>query len=81
MKEILRKLKSRKLWAAVAAFAGALLLALFGGDGDYAPWQSELLQKGIAALCIYIGGESAVDIAALFKGASPGSPSPGDGKD
>ena len=67
MKEIKRKMKSRKLWAAVAAFVGALLLAIFGGgDG----WQAELLQKGIAALCVYIGGESAVDIASLFKASS-----------
>ena len=65
MEELKRKLRSRKLWAAAAAFLGALLLTLFdGGDGA---WRAELLQKGVAALCVYIGGESAVDIAAALK--------------
>ena len=69
MRSISQKLKSRKLWAAAAAFLGALLLSLFGSKD---PAAAELLQKGIAALCIYIGGESAVDIAALFKNNSFG---------
>ena len=69
MKSVTQKLKSRKLWAAVAAFLGALLLSLFGSKD---PAAAELLQKGIAALCVYIGGESAVDIAALFKSGASG---------
>lgn len=63
-KTLLRKLTSRKLWAAAAAFACALLLAF---AGDKLPADAcDLLQKGITALCVYIGGESFVDAAAVF---------------
>lgn len=65
MKELKQKLRSRKLWAAAAAFLGALLLTLFGGEDG--AWRAELLQKGVTALCVYIGGESAVDIACGLK--------------
>ena len=63
---LLRKLSSRKLWAAVAAFACTLVLAF---AGDKLPAETTaLLQKGITALCVYIGGESLVDAAAVFRG-------------
>lgn len=65
-KALLRKLSSRKLWAAIAAFACTLVL---GFAGDKLPAETAaLLQKGIAALCVYIGGESLVDAAAVFRG-------------
>lgn len=60
--EMLRKLTSRKLWAAVAAAAlGTLGMQLGVADVELVKW-------GIGALIAYILGESAVDAAgALLK--------------
>lgn len=66
MKEnIIRKLTSRKLWAAVAAFAAALIVA-FGGDAETAETVTGLIMAGATAVA-YIVAEGLIDAAAVEK--------------
>lgn len=60
---IIRKLTSRKLWAAVAAFVAALIVA-FGGDAETAETVTGLIMAGAAAIA-YIVAEGLVDAAAV----------------
>ena len=61
MQSLKQKLTSRKLWAAIAAAATAIITALF--KEDLSPETVDLLSKGIMALCCYIFGEGVVDAA------------------
>lgn len=64
MKEnIIRKLTSRKLWAAVAAFVAALIVA-FGGDAETAETVTGLIMAGATAVA-YIVAEGLIDAAAV----------------
>lgn len=66
MKEnIIRKLTSRKLWAAVAAFVAALIVA-FGGDAETAETVTGLIMAGATAIS-YIVAEGLIDMAATDK--------------
>lgn len=58
------KLSSRKLWAAVAAFAATVLVAIF--KDDIPPDAVSLIRNGVIALCVYIFGEAGVDIARMI---------------
>lgn len=63
--DIMRKLSSRKLWAAV----GAAAIALFTGLTVDAlpPELLSVVKTGIYGLISYIFGESAVDLARVLK--------------
>ena len=63
---IKEKLSSRKLWAAVAAFLCSVFTAFF--SSEISPEEGELLQRGVAILCVYIFGETGIDIARIIKG-------------
>ncbi len=56
-----QKLSSRKLWAAVAAFLATIIVALF--KNEIPAEAADIISKGVIALCVYIFGESGVDIA------------------
>ena len=58
-KDIIRKLTSRKFWAAVALFVSGLIVA-FGGESDKAETISGLIMQG-AAVVAYIIGEGLSD--------------------
>ncbi len=58
------KLSSRKLWAAIAAFAATILVAIF--KDDIPPDAVSLIRNGVIALCVYIFGEAGVDIARMI---------------
>ena len=58
-KDIIRKLTSRKFWAAVALFVSGLIVA-FGGESDKAETISGLIMQG-AAVVAYIIGEGLAD--------------------
>lgn len=58
---IIRKLTSRKFWAAVALFVSGLVVA-FGGTSDKAETISGLIMQG-AAVIAYIIGEGLADSA------------------
>ncbi len=55
------KLSSRKFWAAVAAFATALLTAFNVTDNVIA--QVSIIVGGIGSLCVYMLSEAMVDKA------------------
>lgn len=59
--ELRRKLSSRKLWAAVAAVIVTVLTVVFKGQLD--PELVKCIGDAVTALCVYIGGETAVDVA------------------
>ena len=59
--ELKRKLSSRKLWAAVAAVIVTVLTVVFKGQLD--PELVKIIGDAVMALCVYIGGETAVDVA------------------
>lgn len=59
--DIIRKLTSRKLWLAIAAFVSGLILA-FGADANKAETIGGLILQG-AAVIGYILGEGLVDAA------------------
>lgn len=60
--EILKqKLTSRKLWAAVVAAAITIVTGLF--SEELTPEAVSLISKAVMALCVYIFGESIVDVA------------------
>ncbi|MEA4831918.1 hypothetical protein SDC9_124399 [bioreactor metagenome] len=60
-----QKLSSRKLWAGIIAALGSILTAIFSEQLD--EMTVELVKTAVIALCVYIGGESFVDIArAIF---------------
>ena len=59
------KLTSRKLWAAVAAFVAALIVA-FGGDAETAETVTGLIMAGATAVA-YIVAEGLIDAAAVEK--------------
>ncbi|MDD6799050.1 MAG: hypothetical protein PUE85_01315 [Firmicutes bacterium] len=61
------KLSSRKLWAAVIAFSGAILTSVF--RDSLSADTVELVGKGLSALCVYIFGETGVDVARIIGGA------------
>ena len=64
MKEnIIRKLTSRKLWAAVATFVAALIVA-FGGDAETAETVTGLIMAGATAVA-YIVAEGLIDAEAV----------------
>lgn len=63
--DILRKLTSRKFWAAVAAFVAALIIAL-KGDAETAETVTGLIMAG-ATVIAYIVGEGLVDAEAASK--------------
>lgn len=56
-----RKLTSRKLWVAVAAFVSSLIIA-FGGGEDIAVTVSGVIMAGATAIA-YIVGEGLIDAA------------------
>lgn len=57
--DIIRKLTSRKFWAAVALFVSGLVVA-FGGESEKAETISGLIMQG-AAVVAYIIGEGLAD--------------------
>lgn len=60
--EILKqKLTSRKLWAAIIAAVITVITGLF--SEELTPETVELTSKAVVALCVYIFGESIVDVA------------------
>ena len=60
---IINKLTSRKLWAAVAAFVAALIVA-FGGDAETAETVTGLIMAGATAVA-YIVAEGLIDAEAV----------------
>ena len=62
MENFIRKLTSRKLWVAVAAFVSGLIVA-FDGDAETAETVSGLIMAGASALG-YILAEGLTDAAA-----------------
>lgn len=60
---IINKLTSRKLWAAVAAFVAALIVAL-GGDAETAETVTGLIMAGATAVA-YIVAEGLIDAEAV----------------
>ena len=64
---IMEKLKSRKLWMAVLAAAGAIAAAVFGDE--LTPEAVGMLETAVKAAVAYICGEGAVDAARLIAGA------------
>lgn len=58
-----RKLTSRKLWVAVAAFVSSLIIA-FGGGEDIAVTVSGVIMAGATAIA-YIVGEGLIDAASV----------------
>ncbi len=73
---IIRKLTSRKFWAAVAEFVTMLIVA-FGAEQETAVQVSALIMAG-AAVVAYIVGEGLVDAK---KETGDGSLSPGESKE
>ena len=63
MENFIRKLTSRKLWVAVAAFVSGLIVA-FDGDAETAETVSGLIMAGASALG-YILAEGLTDAAAV----------------
>lgn len=63
---IIRKLTSRKLWVAVAAFVAGLIMA-FDGDAETAETVSGLIMSGATALG-YLLAEGLADAAHTTKG-------------
>jgi hypothetical protein len=63
MKKIdwVRKLTSRKLWVALAAFISSLIIA-FGGGEEVAVTVSGVIMAGATAIA-YIVGEGLIDVA------------------
>lgn len=59
--DIIRKLTSRKLWVAIAAFVSGLIVA-FDGDAETAETVSGLILQG-AAVVAYIVAEGLADSA------------------
>lgn len=59
--DIIRKLTSRKLWVAIAAFVSGLILA-FGGEESVAETVSGVILQGAAVLG-YLFAEGLVDSA------------------
>jgi hypothetical protein len=64
--EIVRKLTSRKLWAALIAVAATFSTAIFKEQLDAET--VELIGKGVVALCVYIFGEGIADAAGAIFG-------------
>lgn len=62
--ELLKKLTSRKFLAALLAFAGAVVMIFF--SDRLSASSVAYLEKGVTALCVYIGGESVVDAVNLL---------------
>ena len=60
---IIKKLTSRKLWAAVATFVAALIVA-FGGDAETAETVTGLIMAGATAVA-YIVAEGLIDAEAV----------------
>ncbi len=60
-----QKLSSRKLWAAVAAFLYTLFGVIF--KDSLTPEQCDLVLYGICALCVYVFGESGIDMIRIAK--------------
>lgn len=56
-----QKLTSRKMWAGIIAFLATVLTVIF--KDELGTEEVDLITKGIVALCVYIFGESGVDIA------------------
>lgn len=59
-----QKLSSRKLWAAILAALGAILVALLGED--LSPEIVSALHAAVMACIAYICGEGAVDVARII---------------
>ena len=57
--DLIRKLTSRKLWVAVAAFVAGLIVA-FDGNAETAETVSGLIMSGATALC-YLLAEGLAD--------------------
>ena len=67
--ELVRKLTSRKFWAAIAEFVTMLILA-FGVADETATQVSAIIMAG-AAVVAYIVGEGLADAAGAGAGALP----------
>lgn len=65
MKELIRKLSSRKMWAAIAAFVVGLILA-FGGSQETAYTVEGCIMSG-GAMIAYILAEGYIDGKAIEK--------------
>lgn len=65
---IIRKLTSRKLWAAIASFVGMLVVATGHSESDAATITA-LIMAG-ATVIAYIVGEGLVDAASISANAS-----------
>lgn len=77
-----QKLTSRKLWAAITAFLATVIVAVF--KNEIPAEAADVISKGVIALCVYIFGESGIDIARMiWSGANGNSDKPPDngGKD
>ncbi len=61
MKQILKKLSSRKLWIAIIGFAGAIGVAF--GAPELSVEQTAVIAAGLASLASYIVGEGIADLA------------------
>lgn len=59
-----QKLSSRKLWAAMLAAAGSILVALLGDE--LSPEIVSALRAAVTACVAYICGEGAVDVARII---------------
>lgn len=66
--DIIRKLTSRKLWVAIAAFVSGLIVAL-DGDAETAETVSGLILQG-AAVVAYIVAEGLADSAHVAEAAT-----------
>lgn len=66
MKEVLRKLSSRKLWAAIAGFAVGIAAAFGLTENDWAQIAG-VVTSAISAAS-YIFGEAEIDAARILSG-------------
>lgn len=62
---IITKLTSRKFLASAIAFVASLLTVIF--SDKLTVEETELIKNGIFILCVYIFGESGVDIARILR--------------
>ncbi|MBE6551577.1 MAG: hypothetical protein E7665_05510 [Ruminococcaceae bacterium] len=62
---VITKLSSRKFWASFIAFASSLLTVIF--SDRLSAEEIELIKNGIFILCVYIFGESGIDIVRLLR--------------
>ncbi len=62
---LITKLSSRKFLASVIAFIASLLTVIFSDKLSIE--ETDLIKNGIFILCVYIFGESGIDIARILR--------------